>query len=1346
MPSPSPSSSSSAPDLAQLDHVDTNGCDTRTSQGQLTHPGYGPSSAVQEADNLHLDDRPSSGRHSKGSNQVPHTVPRLTKTPSTPVSKSKAPQERPPWSDKEYSSSEAHLRPERYTAWPSQPGDATVAYGSSSTQVIEGSLIGFDSQDESYSDSDFLDGSVDEPDTGEHFKQATSEFFSKMGGRRVSLLPTWVTVDPDENSNLPASAKSLDVEQHRSTSHERGLEKKRHKELIKEKKAAKAREREIERNLEKERIRRQKDLEKIEKFKSKISRPRLQQDINRTDLKDLPVLQSDDREPVDQYDQRFDAAHKARSVHGYNPFLGDSGDAQDADNESVRSVVRKMKSISILDRLSKKSPQETPPKTLPERTHQSRSRSISSISAFYQRSPTSSSVSGPNDDQTSSIIGSSYLSSKSSMGFHEILAEGPKNSVLSKISTFNNNQRRLPELPSMDDLPDIPFYQNQSGGPSSSTSSRLTALQSHPPVESTTTDYTRLGHQNLKPGRRRMTVSGQYSPDKMPSLLPNQRSADPIAAVSTTNSASESTLNTLQQLSAYVTEEARTLAKNRSQSEKQLRQRRSFYDNYQNQAFTAVTDEPVPHLPKGISPPPSNQYRREETEAKKRPLKCRTSTPPHPSHSASSTGSSPKSALRSEDMESNGLKISQLTNGHFVPQYSSDHLSPTMPPESPSEPYVMLEQQESWVMASQEAELMDLPPTPVTRGYPELTGVPFAEQKDLSGTIEDLVITTNGDGRREMDTGVKQRSSMKEIAALDIQADWESINPSNRPSGLAASEGVDFLHVLDENTSRDDSSNSIHRRRGRMSNLAGSFVKVRAVPGVISPQPKVVPNLQYKISADNDTMVRPTTPNDPANGAIADAKHLTARQRLLSIPSTLLTSFPKQGSPTSPNPSIVRSLKALSPRPLSPKHTLSFRSSTFQGSVGSTPVFPSGHDDESERHLYAGQPSPMTSEGSPASPGFDPSVKRALNSGGESPTVSEAPLTRNQITLTEFMLDFRSRMWFTYRKDIARIEPSYYTSDAGWGCMMRTAQSLLAQGFIQTMLGRDWRADPHQPSAAQNYTDILGWFADEPDRHYSIHNLARSGLQLDKRIGEWFGPSTVAHALKRLSQRHADCPVVIHVPMDNSIRMSDIARMAVTQPTNSAPNSFHREMDEDLKLETTTCQPWKPVVLLIPGRYGIEKLTEKYVYNLKHLFTLPQFLGIAGGRPGRSLYFVACQGNELFYLDPHVVKPKATLQELKMCPANTYHCRVVRTMDILELDPSMLLGFLIKSQDDLVDLQSRLHRETERAYPLITLIPDLPVPKASPPEVSTVESIPPSEGTSPPVSDVGRNNSTSIAI
>ena len=53
-----------------------------------------------------------------------------------------------------------------------------------------------------------------------------------------------------------------------------------------------------------------------------------------------------------------------------------------------------------------------------------------------------------------------------------------------------------------------------------------------------------------------------------------------------------------------------------------------------------------------------------------------------------------------------------------------------------------------------------------------------------------------------------------------------------------------------------------------------------------------------------------------------------------------------------------------------------------------------------------------------------------------------------------FADDFRTRLWFTYRKNFPLIEGSLYTSDMGWGCMHRTAQMVLGQAFLVHYLGR----------------------------------------------------------------------------------------------------------------------------------------------------------------------------------------------------------------------------------------------------------------------------------------------------
>lgn len=73
---------------------------------------------------------------------------------------------------------------------------------------------------------------------------------------------------------------------------------------------------------------------------------------------------------------------------------------------------------------------------------------------------------------------------------------------------------------------------------------------------------------------------------------------------------------------------------------------------------------------------------------------------------------------------------------------------------------------------------------------------------------------------------------------------------------------------------------------------------------------------------------------------------------------------------------------------------------------------------------------------------------------------------------SEFLDDCESRLWFTYRSNFTAIKKSSdasmtlsvrlrslgdqggFTSDTGWGCMIRSGQSLLANALVMRRLGR----------------------------------------------------------------------------------------------------------------------------------------------------------------------------------------------------------------------------------------------------------------------------------------------------
>ena len=71
----------------------------------------------------------------------------------------------------------------------------------------------------------------------------------------------------------------------------------------------------------------------------------------------------------------------------------------------------------------------------------------------------------------------------------------------------------------------------------------------------------------------------------------------------------------------------------------------------------------------------------------------------------------------------------------------------------------------------------------------------------------------------------------------------------------------------------------------------------------------------------------------------------------------------------------------------------------------------------------------------------------------------------------------------------------------------------------------DWRVPIAKPDATADiddlddyatYVRLMSWFLDDPSPlcPFSVHRMALIGKELGKEVGEWFGPSTAAGALK----------------------------------------------------------------------------------------------------------------------------------------------------------------------------------------------------------------------------------------
>ncbi|CRK27346.1 hypothetical protein BN1708_014763 [Verticillium longisporum] len=282
-----------------------------------------------------------------------------------------------------------------------------------------------------------------------------------------------------------------------------------------------------------------------------------------------------------------------------------------------------------------------------------------------------------------------------------------------------------------------------------------------------------------------------------------------------------------------------------------------------------------------------------------------------------------------------------------------------------------------------------------------------------------------------------------------------------------------------------------------------------------------------------------------------------------------------------------------------------------------------------------------------------------------------------------FLDDFESKFWMTYRSDFEPIAKSTdprgasvlslsmriksqfmdqagYSSDSGWGCMIRSGQSLLANAMAVLDLGRDWR----RGVAAEKERQLLSKFADDPKAPYSIHRFVQHGaVACGKYPGEWFGPSATARCIKALVNTN-----------EPHLRVYS---------TGDGPDVYE---DRFLDIAKPSGETFHPTLILVGTRLGIDKITPVYWEALIAALQMPQSIGIAGGRPSSSHYFIGAQGSFLFYLDPHHTRTALPYHQdptlYAQADVDSVHTRRLRRLHVREMDPSMLIGFVIHDEDD----------------------------------------------------------------
>jgi cysteine protease ATG4 len=293
--------------------------------------------------------------------------------------------------------------------------------------------------------------------------------------------------------------------------------------------------------------------------------------------------------------------------------------------------------------------------------------------------------------------------------------------------------------------------------------------------------------------------------------------------------------------------------------------------------------------------------------------------------------------------------------------------------------------------------------------------------------------------------------------------------------------------------------------------------------------------------------------------------------------------------------------------------------------------------------------------------------------------------------------------YFTYRKHLPSTLSNGGDHDAGWGCMIRTGQMMMCQSlrrlyrcdlsitvdsvefamFQKVSVVEASRASPtasnslsaktapnflldlDAPTATPTLQGDEGpgatfywvqeFFMDTPQAPFGVYKLANEGAKWGVPVGSWFSPTVLARSLAALGRA---CP-------DINERLEIVAAL---EQTVSQEDTLRTLVSEERSL-----------LLLVPLMLGMGSIAKGYEQVVLKLLEMPACVGIVGGKPQKSLYFMGHQREQVFFLDPHVVQPAFTSRSSVGKLGGPRG-----TTPVSSLDPNLLACFFFENEESFL--------------------------------------------------------------
>lgn len=333
---------------------------------------------------------------------------------------------------------------------------------------------------------------------------------------------------------------------------------------------------------------------------------------------------------------------------------------------------------------------------------------------------------------------------------------------------------------------------------------------------------------------------------------------------------------------------------------------------------------------------------------------------------------------------------------------------------------------------------------------------------------------------------------------------------------------------------------------------------------------------------------------------------------------------------------------------------------------------------------------------------------------------------KKENNLDNFKHKIAKLLYYSYRKNFNPLinykNKGIYTSDCGWGCMIRSSQMIFARAIykilrfeqkevnnaISSTLSYFFELPYTQENVPECFSEYVKTMVEKNNKDannisiksiyppFSIKPICGIGEIYDKAAGEWFSDVNMPKIYNILNENMGVIPKLKIITFQSLISLKRIIKSCFIKVENNEVNKddIVNFMDEKYKFN-------KYGLLFVSVRIGINNIPPEYHQSIKTLFTCKQCIGFIGGKDYSATYFIGYSGNNIFYLDPHYAQEAIHNIKNQKEIENTYLTKKVYQLKFDRLQTAFTVGFLFRNVKEFKELQTWIEQYCKNPNPCI---------------------------------------------